>query len=38
MITNQTTFFSFSLPYSYQRYLNMIRDLPNTHTDFYIRK
>ncbi len=24
------TYFSFALPYSYERYLNMVRDLPDS--------
>jgi hypothetical protein len=28
IINNPVAFFSFALPYSYERYLNMVRDLP----------
>ena len=32
------TYLSFALPYSYERYLNMIRDLPESDEDIYIHK
>jgi hypothetical protein len=31
-------YFSFALPYSYERYLNMIRDLPASTEEMYIHK
>ena len=31
-------YFSFALPYSYERYLNMVRDLPLSNDDMYINK
>lgn len=33
-----TIFLAFALPYSYERYLNMIRDLPDSNNEFYIKK
>ena len=32
------TYFSFALPYSYERYLNMIRDLPDSNEEMHISK
>ena len=31
-------YFSFALPYSYERYLNMVRDLPLSDKNIYIHK
>jgi len=31
-------YFSFALPYSYERYLNMVRDLPLSNENMYIHK
>lgn len=36
--TEQQFFVSFALPYSYERYLNFVRDLPRHCSDFYLRK
>lgn len=37
-MNKHAVYFSFSLPYSYERYMNMIRDLPDFSKDFYIKK
>lgn len=37
-ITKQNVYFAFSIPYSYERYLNMVRDLPESSDQFYIKK
>lgn len=38
IICKPVVYFAFSLPYSYERYLNMIRDLPDSNKDFYLKK
>jgi hypothetical protein len=37
-ITNGKTYFAFAYPYSYERYLNMVRDLPESNEEMYISK
>jgi murein tripeptide amidase MpaA len=32
------TYFSFALPYSYERYLNMVRDLPESNEEIQVSK
>jgi len=38
VIDNPVVFFSFALPYNYERYLNMVRDLPPSSNEIYISK
>lgn len=36
--TDSIFYMSFALPYTYERYLNFIRDLPKECSDYYLRK
>jgi hypothetical protein len=35
---NTKSYFSFALPYSYERYLNMVRDLPDSNEEMQVSK